>query len=73
LSLIDHPVDVVGLGDIGSNGNGLPPCGVRGRDHLLRFSGAGPVIDDNPKSLPRKKQSSCRTDPTASTRDHRHA
>jgi hypothetical protein len=73
LCFVDHPVDVVRLGDIGSNGNRLAACSARGHHHLLRFGGARPVVDDNPKPLPRKELSSCRTDSAARASDYRNA
>jgi hypothetical protein len=58
---------------VGSNGNGLTACSARGSHDLLRFCGAGPVIDHNPKPLPGKKLSGRRTDSAARASDYRNA
>jgi hypothetical protein len=67
-----YPVDVVGRGDVRSNGKRLAAGSVRSGHHLFRFGGTGPVIDGDAKSALRQKERSCRTDAPTGTGDYRN-
>jgi len=67
--LVEHCSDLLGLGDVSLDGNGLPAQSLDLLDDLLGTPSAAGVVDDNVSSTPRKLQGNACANAAAGTGD----